>query len=132
MQNILSGVTPSGTPNGNQLLTLGEPGNLLNIRPITSNSTLSSISSKNSTKQSVNCSVDSPLPGQNNTGSAGDSQVNEIRSPSPHSLPSVHNQQAHNISSSSSSESGVRIYFIFRNPLELFNLEKSLTKNFLQ
>ncbi|XP_033214708.1 uncharacterized protein LOC117171462 isoform X2 [Belonocnema kinseyi] len=109
VQNILSGVNPSGTGNLNQMLSLCEPGNLLNIRPIASNSTLSSISSKNSGKQSVNCSVDSPLPaGQNNSGSAGDSQLNGIRSPSPsHSSPSVHNQQAHNnSSSSSSSESG--------------------------
>ena len=117
MQNIISGVNPSGSPNGNQLLSLCDPGNLFNIRPIGSNSILSPISSKMSTKQTtpINCSVVSSMPiGQNNDGSAGDGQGTGIRSLSPsHSSPSINNQQTHIISSSSSSsESGVRIDFI--------------------
>lgn len=104
VQNILGNVNPSVVLNGNQLLSMCEPGNL-NIRPIGSTTTLSTVSSKTSAKQLINCSTDSPsIARQNNDRSAGDSQVAGIRSPSPTHSPSIHNQQNNVSSSSSSSE----------------------------
>ncbi|XP_051167987.1 E3 ubiquitin-protein ligase TRIM37-like [Leptopilina boulardi] len=104
VQNILGNVNQTGVLIENQLLSLCEPGNL-NIRPIGSTTTLSSVSSKTSAKQTINCSTDSPTDVEkNNDRSAGDSQIAGIRSPLTSHSPSIHNQQINVSSSSSSSE----------------------------
>ncbi|XP_017882456.1 E3 ubiquitin-protein ligase TRIM37-like isoform X2 [Ceratina calcarata] len=109
-------VSGSGGSNGvssDQLMPMCELGELSNMRPLGSSSTLSSISSKTSLKQHRpnNLSVieaESPNLHSTNDGSAGDCPATSAHSPSPsYSSPTVLNQQPLNLlSSSSSSDSG--------------------------
>lgn len=113
MQNVL----PSGSNCGvlsDQLMPMCELGELSNMRPLGSSSTLSSISSKTSLKQQRvnNLSVIEPESHNlhsTNDGSSGDCVAASANSPSPsYSSPTVLNQQPLNLlSSSSSSDSGV-------------------------
>lgn len=90
---------------------LGEPSNM---RPLGSSSTLSSISSKTSLKQHRvnNLSVieaEPPNMHSTNDNSVGDCPATSAHSPPPsYSSPTVNQQQLNLLSSSSSSDSGVR------------------------
>lgn len=109
---------PGGGNSGilsDQLLPLCELGEPSNMRALGSSSTLSSISSKTSLKQHRinNLSVvEAEPPGMHSTNdsSVGDCPATSTHSPPPsYSSPTVLNQQQLNLlSSSSSSDSGVR------------------------
>ena len=112
---MLPGGSNGGAMPGDQLMPMCDLGELSNMRPLGSSSTLSSISSKTSLKQHRvnNLSVvepESPNLHGTNDGSAGDCQATSAHSPCPsYSSPTVLNQQPLNLlSSSSSSDSGVR------------------------
>ena len=113
VQNMLPGGSNGGAISGDQLMPMCDLGELSNMRPLGSSSTLSSISSKTSLKQHRvnNLSVvepESPNLHGTNDGSAGDCQATSAHSPCPsYSSPTVLNQQPLNLlSSSSSSDSG--------------------------
>ncbi|CAK9823289.1 E3 ubiquitin-protein ligase TRIM37 [Anthophora retusa] len=113
MQNVLSGGSNSAVLSGDQLMPMCEIGELANMRPLGSSSTLSSISSKTSLKQHRvnNLSVveaESNNLHNTNDGPSGDCPAMSTHSPSPsYSSPTVLNQQPLNLlSSSSSSDSG--------------------------
>nr|XP_031849605.1 E3 ubiquitin-protein ligase TRIM37-like isoform X3 [Nomia melanderi] len=106
LQNVLSGGSNSGVMAGDQLMPMCQLGNVSNIRPLGSSSTLSSISSKTSLKQHRGKPESPNL--HNTNDSSGECQTNSAHSPSPsYSSPTVLNQQPLNLlSSSSSSDSG--------------------------
>ncbi|XP_076232623.1 uncharacterized protein LOC143178072 isoform X3 [Calliopsis andreniformis] len=113
LQNVLPNGGTSGTISRDQLMSKCELGELSNIRPLGSSSTLSSISSKTSLKQHRmnNLNVIEPESSNlhsTNDGPAGDCHATGAHSPSPSfSSPTVLNQQPLNpLSNSSSSESG--------------------------
>ncbi|XP_076387093.1 uncharacterized protein LOC100879152 isoform X4 [Megachile rotundata] len=113
VQNVLPGGSNNNALVGDQLMPMCEIGELSNMRPLGSTSTLSSISSKTSLKQHRinNLSVveaESPNLHSTNDGSSGDCPATDAHSPSPsYSSPTVLNQQPLNLlSSSSSSDSG--------------------------
>nr|XP_033326823.1 E3 ubiquitin-protein ligase TRIM37-like isoform X1 [Megalopta genalis] len=112
LQNVLSsGGNNSSTMAGDQLMPMCQLGNVSNIRPPGSSSTLSSISSKASLKQHRG-KPESPNLHGTNDGSSGDGQNNGVHSPSPSYSPpregfKVLNQQPLTLlCSSSSSDSG--------------------------
>ncbi|CAL7947562.1 unnamed protein product [Xylocopa violacea] len=111
-QNVISGGINGGV-SSDQLMPMCELGELSNMRPLGSSSTLSSISSKTSLKQhrANNLGMveaESPSLHNANDGPAGDCPATSVHSPSPsYSSPTVLNQQPLNLlSSSSSSDSG--------------------------
>lgn len=115
VQNVHPNGGNSGAMSRDQLMPICELGELSNMRPLGSSSTISSISSKTSLKQHrVNnltvVEAESPNLHGTNDNSVGDCQANGTHSPSPsYSSPTVLNQQPLNpLSNSSSSESGVR------------------------
>ncbi|XP_043253981.1 E3 ubiquitin-protein ligase TRIM37-like [Colletes gigas] len=107
VQNVLPSGNNNATMSGDQLMPMCELGELSNIRPLGSSSTLSSISSKTSLKQH-RVKPESPNLHSTNDGLPGDCQTTGAHSPSPSfSSPTVLNQQPLNLlSSSSSSDSG--------------------------
>lgn len=114
IQNVLPGGTNGGVLS-DQLMPMCELGEPSNMRPLGSSSTLSSISSKTSLKQHRinNLSVveaEPPSIHSTNDSSVGDCPAISTHSPPPsYSSPTVLNQQQLNLlSSSSSSDSGVR------------------------
>lgn len=118
IQNVLPGGSNSDVLSGDQLMPMCELGEPSNMRPLGSSSTLSSISSKTSLKQHRvnNLSVveaEPPNMHSTNDSSVGDCPATSAHSPPPsYSSPTVNqqqlNQQLNLLSSSSSSDSGVR------------------------
>ncbi|KAG7209064.1 hypothetical protein KM043_015221 [Ampulex compressa] len=112
-QNTVPSVSGASAMSGDQLMSMCDLGDLSNIRPLGSSSTLSSISSKKSVKQhggnNLNIAeAETPILHGANDSLVGECQTNATHSPSPsYSSPTVLNQQPPNLlSSSSSSDSG--------------------------
>ncbi|XP_015176383.1 PREDICTED: E3 ubiquitin-protein ligase TRIM37-like [Polistes dominula] len=141
LPNTISQSIPNTSPNAvinetmpeDQLISLTELGELKNIHPPVSSSTLSSVYSKTNTKQNCSNNIniienESRIPHTANDVSVGDIQPTETNSSIPsYSSPTTLNQQPLNISSSSSSSDSGELSEHDIYIAECENTERTLT-----